>query len=100
MPYTFTDDEGVTQQTRLARDIGMVSKSTVNAGHCKIINDILSPNDSEVEAAREIVAIFEKAREAGVGQVVHNGTKIELPTYLNARQVIERHKALSGCPIL
>ena len=100
MPYTFTDDEGVIQQTRLARDIGMVSKSTVNAGHCKIINDILSPNDSEVEAAREIVAIFEKAREAGDGQVVHNGTKIELPTYLNARQVIERHKALSGCPIL
>ena len=26
MPYTFTDDEGVRQQTILARDIGMVSK--------------------------------------------------------------------------
>ena len=96
MPYTFTDDEGVRRETKLAQEIGMLSKSTVNAGHCKIINDIFSPEDSEVEAAKEIVAIFEKAREAGDGQVVHNSTKIELPTYLNARQVIERHRLLSG----
>ena len=51
MPYTFTDDEGVRQQTILAKDIGMVAKSSVNASHCAIINEILTPNERDVENA-------------------------------------------------
>ena len=96
MPYTFTDDEGVRQQTMLAKDIGMLAKSTVNASHCKIINEILTPNERDVENAVEIVSAFEKGRDSGEGQVVHKGTKIEVPIYLNAKQIIERFEALSG----
>jgi citrate lyase subunit beta/citryl-CoA lyase len=95
MPYTFTDDEGVRQQTILARDIGMVSKSTVNASHCKIINKIMTPSRDEVEEVRQLVGVFDKARDAGKGQVIYSGTKVEVPTYLNAMQVIERYEALS-----
>ena len=96
MPYTFTDDEGVRQQTMLAKDIGMLAKSTVNASHCKIINEILTPNERDVENAVEIVSAFEKGRSSGEGQVIHKGTKIEVPIYLNAKQIIERFEALSG----
>jgi len=96
MPYTFTDDEGVRQQTMLAKDIGMLAKSTVNASHCKIINEILTPNERDVENAVEIVFAFEKGRGSGEGQVIHKGTKIEVPIYLNAKQIIERFEALSG----
>ena len=95
MPYTFTDDEGVRQQTILARDIGMVSKSTVNASHCEIINEILTPSRDQVEEAKQLVSVFEEARKAGEGQVVYSGTKVEVPTYLNAMQIIERYDALS-----
>lgn len=95
MPYTFTDDEGVRQQTMLAKDIGMLAKSTVNASHCKIINEILTPNERDVENAVEIVSAFEKGRGSGEGQVIHKGTKIEVPIYLNAKQLIERFEALS-----
>ena len=95
MPYTFTDDEGVRQQTILARDIGMVSKSTVNASHCEIINEILTPSRNQVEEAKQLVSVFEEARDAGEGQVVYSGTKVEVPTYLNAMQIIERYDALS-----
>ena len=96
MPYTFTDDEGVRQQTMLAKDIGMLAKSTVNASHCKIINEILTPNERDVENAVEIVSAFEKGRGSGEGQVTHKGTKIEVPIYLNAKQIIERFEALTG----
>ena len=95
MPYTFTDDEGVRQQTILARDIGMFSKSTVNASHCEIINEILTPSRNQVEEAKQLVSVFKEAREAGEGQVVYSGTKVEVPTYLNAMQIIERYDALS-----
>ncbi len=96
MPYTFTDDEGVRQQTMVAKDIGMLAKSTVNASHCKIINEILTPNERDVENAVEIVSAFEKGRGSGEGQVIRQGTKIEVPIYLNAKQIIERFEALSG----
>ena len=96
MPYTFTDDEGVRQQTMLAKDIGMLAKSTVNASHCKIINEILTPNERDVANAVGIVSAFEKGRGSGEGQVIHTGTKIEVPIYLNAKQIIERFEALSG----
>ena len=43
----------------------------------------------------QLVAVFEKARDAGEGQVIFSGTKVEVPTYLNAMQVIERGNALS-----
>jgi len=91
MPYTFTDDDGVKQQTELARDTGMVSKSTVNADHCQIINAILTPSDSEIEYATELVSAFETARKSGDGQVIFAGTKVEVPTYLNAKQAITRY---------
>ena len=96
MPYTFTDDEGVRKQTMLAKDIGMLAKSTVNASHCKIINEILTPNERDVQNAVEVVSAFENGRDLGEGQVIHKGTKIEVPIYLNAKQIIERFEALSG----
>ena len=94
MPYTFTDDEGVRLQTILAKDIGMVAKSTVNASHCAIINEILTPNEHEVENAIEMISAFENGRDSGEGQVIFNGTKIEIPTYLNAKQIVDRSKSL------
>ena len=82
------------QKTKLEKAIGMVAKCTVNVGHCAIINEILTPSKPEVKIAEEIVAIFEKARNSGMGQVIYNGTKIEVPNYLNAKQTIERYQAL------
>ena len=94
MPYTWTDDEGVKRQTELARDIGMSSKSTVNSSHCGIINRIFSPTEEEAKQAAQIVSTFEIARQAGDGQVDFNGIRIEVPTYLNAKALAERYKAL------
>ena len=94
MPYTWADDEGVKTQTELARDIGMLSKSTVNASHCDIINNIFSPTKKQLETATSHVEVFEKARKLGQGQVDFDGIRIEMPTYLNALEVIKRFNEL------
>ena len=94
MPYTWIDDVGVTSQTKLARSLGMSSKSTVNAEHCQIINALFSPSDDEVAQAEQIVSAFETARAKGEGQVICNGIKIEVPSYLNAQQLLSRASAL------
>ena len=78
----------------LARDIGMLSKSTVNASHCEIINNIFSPTKEQLEQATSHVEVFEKARKLGQGQVDFDGIRIEMPTYLNALEVIKRFNEL------
>jgi citrate lyase subunit beta/citryl-CoA lyase len=96
MPYTWADNDGVKMQAELARDIGMLSKSTVNASHCEIINNIFSPTKEELEKAKSHVEVFEKARKLGQGQVDFDGVRIEMPTYLNALEVIKRFNELKS----
>ena len=94
MPYTWTDEEGVINQAKLAHEIGMSSKSTVTSSHCEIINRIFSPTEEEAKQAAQIVSVFESARATGKGQVDFGGIRIEVPTYLNSITIIERYKAL------
>ena len=41
-----------------------------------------------------IVEVFEKARKLGQGQVDFDGIRIEMPTYLNALEIIKRFNEL------
>ena len=93
MPYTWIDDEGVIK-TMLARSLRMTSRITVNAKHCQIINTLFSPSDDDIEQAEQIISAFETARARGEGQVICNGIKVEVPSYLNAQQILLRAKAL------
>ena len=72
----------------------MLSKSTVNARHCEIINNIFSPTKEQLEKATSHIEVFEKARKLGQGQVDFDGIRIEMPTYLNALEVIKRFNEL------
>jgi citrate lyase subunit beta/citryl-CoA lyase len=96
MPYTWADNDGVKMQAELARDIGMLSKSTVNANYREIINNIFSPTKEQSEKAKSHVEVFEKARKLGQGQVDFDGVRIEMPTYLNALEVIKRFNELKS----
>jgi len=85
---------GVKIQTELARDIGMLSKSTVNDSHCEIINNIFSRTKEQLEQTTSYVEVFEKARKFGQGQVDFDGIRIEMLTYLNALEIIKRFNEL------
>src|SRR5689334_14392166 len=44
-PYTWSDVEGVSRETRFARRLGYVAKSLVDPAHARVINAILSPDN-------------------------------------------------------
>jgi citrate lyase beta subunit len=95
-PYTWSDAAGARAEAEHARRLGYVAKSAVAAEHCAIINEVLTPDDERVAAARAQVAAFEAARAGGRDRVEVGGHLVELPTYLNARRVIERHALLAA----
>jgi citrate lyase subunit beta/citryl-CoA lyase len=93
-PYTFSDIEGVEADARLARRLGYTAKSAVDPAHASVVNAVLTPGSAEVERARRIVAEFERAHAQGRRAEV-DGNILEVPIYLNARRLIERHEALA-----
>jgi citrate lyase subunit beta/citryl-CoA lyase len=95
-PYTFSDTEGAVREARYARRLGYRCKSLVRPEHAQPINAALTPNDEEVHRAAAIVRDFEAARARGEDRALVDGLWVEVPTYRNARRLIERARRLNG----
>ncbi len=95
-PYTFSDTEGAVREARYARRLGYQCKAVVRPEHAGAINAALTPSDEEVHRATAIVHDFEAARARGEERVLVDGLWVEVPTYRNAKRLIERARRLSG----
>ena len=95
-PFTWRDPQGVERDTRWARRLGYKAKSAVAEEHAAIINRVLTPSAEEIARAKAIVAAFENARDRGEPRVEVEGSLVEVPTWLNAKRLLERAREL-GC---
>ncbi len=93
-PYTWRDSDGARAEAEHARRLGYVAKSAVAPEHCAVLNDVFTPSAEAVAAARRQVAAFEAARAAGRDRAEVDGHLVELPTYLTAARLIDRHALL------
>lgn len=94
-PYTFSDVAGVEAETLHARRLGFTAKSAVDIHHAKAINSVLTPADEDVARARHIVSEFDRAHGRGERAQV-DGNYLEVPIYLNAKRLLERHALLTS----
>ena len=96
-PFTdVLDDEGLTRDAQLARNLGFAGKATISPHHIARINDAFSPTASEIEYAREVLAAIEAARREGKGVVALHGKMIDKPIVSRAEQVLAQVGAIGG----
>jgi citrate lyase subunit beta/citryl-CoA lyase len=95
-PYTFSDVEGAVREARYARRLGYHSKSLVRPEHAQPLNGALTPSDDEVRRAMAIIDAFEAARARGEDRALVDGLWVEVPTYRNARRLVERAHRLDA----
>lgn len=93
-PYTFSDAEGAAREARYARRLGYRCKSLVRADHAEALNATLTPNDEEVHRATAMVEAFDRARARGEERALVEGLWVEVPTYRNAKRLIDRARRL------
>ena len=93
-PYTFSDVEGAVTEARYARRLGYRSKALVQPEHAGLLNDTLTPTETELRRARAIVEGFEAARARGEDRALVDGLWVEVPAYRTARRLIERGRRL------
>lgn len=89
-PYTFSDIEGAVRETRFSRRLGYRCKSLVLPEHAQALNAALTPNAEELRFARKVIESFDMARARGEDRAFVEGLWVEVPTYRNARKLIER----------
>lgn len=94
-PYTFSDVEGAVRETSYARRLGYRSKAVVRAEHAVPINAALTPGGDDVRRAQALVAAFEAARARGEERALVDGLWVEVPTYRNARRLLDRARRLA-----
>lgn len=97
-PYTFSDVEGAIREATLSRRLGYRSKSLVLPEHAKRLNEVFTPGADEIAHARAIVVGFEAARSRGEDRALVDGLWVEVPTYRNARRLMERAQRLGVLP--
>jgi citrate lyase subunit beta/citryl-CoA lyase len=81
--------KGAAADARYARRLGYRMKSLVDPSHARAINEVFTPNKTELARARKIVVAFEKARAAGKDRVKVDGALIEVPIYAAAKRLLE-----------
>lgn len=95
-PYTFGDAEGAVREARYAVRLGYRCKALVRAEHAAPLNAALTPGADEVRRAEAIVSAFEAARARGEERALVDGLWVEVPTWRNARRLLERAARLAG----
>jgi citrate lyase subunit beta/citryl-CoA lyase len=89
-PYTFSDVDGAVREARHARRLGYRCKSLVRPEHAAALNAAMTPHDEEIRRARTMVEAFEAARARGEDRALVDGLWVEVPTWRNAKRLLER----------
>ena len=94
-PYTYGDVEGAVREAQRSRRLGYRSKSLVLPEHAAALNAAMTPSAEAVARAQAQVAAFETARARGEDRALFEGLWLEVPTWRNAKRLIDRARQLA-----
>lgn len=93
------DEEGLRKETMLIKQMGFDGKSVINPRQIKIIHEIFTPTEKQINHARAVLAAIKEAEAAGSGVIALNGKMIDKPIVERAQRVLDFARAqgiLSG----
>ena len=93
VPYLDLENmDGMKQEAILAKNLGFSGKGSIHPKQIKMLNEVFTPSETEIEHARKIVDEFEKS---GKGLLVIDGKLIERPVLREMQRklsIVERIK--------
>ena len=86
VPFLDLNDlDGMRREANLARDLGFCGKGCIHPKQIPILNEVFTPNKTQVAYARRVVEAFEKA---DTGLIVLDGKLIEKPVLREMKRIL------------
>lgn len=70
------------------RELGFSGKMCISVRQVEIANKVFSPSPEEIEEAKEIVEVYERALKEGKGGVAYKGRFLDQPVYKGALNIL------------
>lgn len=90
------DEAGLRADAAYARSIGMKGKYVVHPEQVAPVNEVFSPTEAEIEAAKTLVREFEAGVAAGHGTVRIAGQMVDIPIANRAKELIAYAEAIAA----
>lgn len=81
--------EGLKENVKSSKAMGFVGMGCIHPRQIEIINSGFSPGQTEIERAKEIVLVYEKAKQNGSGVIAIGSKMIDLPVVKRAIHTID-----------
>ena len=82
------DQEGLTAECQVARQLGFKGKFALHPKQIDIINREFSPSAAEFAYAERVVEAFNRAQEGNAGVITVDGKMVDFPVVERARQLL------------
>jgi citrate lyase subunit beta/citryl-CoA lyase len=86
----FRDEDGFRSEARRAKSLGMVGKWAIHPSQIAPALEIFSPNQAEVERARNMEAAYREAEAQGLGAVQVNGVMVDVAVLRLVRNTLDK----------
>lgn len=86
------DDEGLEEDTKRARLLGLNAKSCIHPRQASVVNSVFSPSSFDIEYAKKVLLGYEEAQKVGLGVFSLEGKMIDKPIVERAMRVIAKAK--------
>ncbi|MHB8104780.1 MAG: aldolase/citrate lyase family protein, partial [Dehalococcoidales bacterium] len=94
------DLEGLEENVKLARILGFEGMLVLHPKELEIVHKYFTPNENEVENAREMLRLSRQAEAMDKGVAVLNGKFIGPPMVIAAEKILERDERIKKKSIL
>jgi len=86
----FKNDEAYKVECQRALTLGMVGKWAIHPAQIEPALDVFSPSQKDVDFAREIIDVYEKAAAEGLGSVGHKGVMVDAASARLFQNTVDR----------
>lgn len=86
----FKNDEAYKVECQRALTLGMVGKWAIHPAQIEPALDVFSPSQGDVDFAREIIDVYEKAAAEGLGSVGHKGVMVDAASARLFQNTVDR----------
>lgn len=87
------NEEGFRKEVELIKQLGFDGKSIINPRQIKIVNEVFTPSQKEIDKSLRVIEAIEEAERNGSGVISLNGKMIDKPIVDRARRVLDLAKS-------